>query len=251
MSEKSYMDVVDPWLRQRVEAIQELVEKVDLPHFDAQAAEIEMLWKDVCSYEETRRMRREAQRKPRLAALTVNQLAEMLKEMSSGPWPSRKGALMAAVLEMEWHSNVVWKAYQDARQSYHQFDSWRAALKQLPSQLQDLEDEAAGIVGRLEGESSSESVYNMKRYGMSSMVSLYLAEAAVSARLAYQEGGYYPAVIELINQARRMLFFTSASRMEVSLDGASEVAKLFAARELLRLVSRWVPPAMRVYVPAP
>ncbi|MDJ0463075.1 hypothetical protein [Streptomyces sp. H27-C3] len=250
MSEKDYMNMVDPWLRIRVEHLKELVDAASLPDFETQATEIDKLWKALHDYEEMHRTRLESKRRPELERLTVDELGEMHMELSSGRWPVRKAELVSALLEMEWRSGAIWKAYRDARHSYTRFDNWREELKRLPVRLQELEEEATSIAKNLSATTSVEAISNMKRYGMRSMVAFYQAETATAARLLYQEGGYFPAVMELINRARQMLYYTASSRLEASVDGASEVAKLLAARELLTLSARYLPAEVRPYFPS-
>lgn len=250
MTEKDYMNIVDPWLRIRVESMKELVDGLSLPEFDAQAAEIDKLWEELRNYEDMHRKDLVYSRKPVLQALKVDELAELHMALSSGRWPQRKAELIDAVMEMEWRDGAIWKAYRDARYDYSRFERWRFELQTLPRRLQDLEDEAATISESMTAQTPAETIRKMQRNGMRNLVTFHKAEAARAARLVYQEHGYHPAVLELIDRARQNLHWPLSGSLEVSMDGLSQYARMLAARELLSLVGRWLPEDVRPYFPS-
>ncbi|MFE9412284.1 hypothetical protein ACFYN0_26350 [Streptomyces sp. NPDC006704] len=249
-NEKDYLNIVDPWLRTRVESMKELVDAVSLPKFDSQAAEIDELWEQLRDFEDMHRKRLENSRKPVLQALKVDELIDLHKGLSSGRWPQRKSELIDAVLEMEWRDGAIWKAYRDARYDYNRFERWRFELQTLPRRLQDLEDEATRITANMAAQTPAEAVRAMQRNGMSYLVDFHKAEAAKAARLVYQEHGYYPAVLELIDRARQNFHWPLSGSLDVSMDGMNQYARLLAARDLLTLCARFLPEEVRPYFPS-
>ncbi|KUL44790.1 hypothetical protein ADL22_12670 [Streptomyces sp. NRRL F-4489] len=250
MTEKDYLNIVDPWLRTRVETMKELVDAVSLPEFETQAAEIDKLWEQLRDYEDMHRKRLVHSRKPVLQALKVDELAELHMALSSGRWPQRKDELIDAVLEMEWRDGAIWKAYRDARYDYDRFERWRFELQTLPRRLQDLENEATRITESMTAQTPAETITKMQRNGMRNLVDFHKAEAARAARLVYQEHGYHPAVLELIDRARQNLHWPLSGSLEASMSGLSQYARLLAARDLLTLCARWLPADVRPYFPS-
>ncbi|MFI2616616.1 hypothetical protein [Streptomyces sp. NPDC018584] len=250
MTEKDYLNRVDPWLRTRVESMKELVDAVSLPEFETQSAEIDKLWEGLRDFEDMHRKRLEHSRRPVLEALKVDELIDLHKELSSGRWPNRKTELVSAVLEMEWRDGAIWKAYRDAHYDYNRFKQWRFELQLLPRRLQDLEDEAATITESMTAPTAAETIRKMQRNGMRNLVALHMAEAAKAARLVCQERGYHPAVLELIDRARQNLYWPLSGPLELSMEGMSQFARLLAARELLALCARWLPAEVRPYFPS-
>ncbi|WP_409238404.1 hypothetical protein [Streptomyces sp. PA5.6] len=250
MTEKDYLNIVDPWLRQRVESMKELVDAVSLPEFEAQSAEIDKLMEQVRDYEDMHRKRLEHTRKPVLEGMKVDELAELHMTLSSGRWPQRKAELIAAILEMEWRDGAVWKAYRDARYDYNRFERWRFELQMLPRRLQELEDEATRITESLTALTPAEAIRKMQRTGMGNLVDFHKAEAARAARLVYQEHGYHSAVLELINRAQQNFYWPLSGSLDMSMDGMNQYARLLAARDLMRLCARYLPEKVRPYFPS-
>lgn len=250
MPEKDYLNIVDPWLRTRVESMKELVDAVSLPEFDRQAAEIDKLWEELRDFEDMHRKRLEHSRKPVLEGLTLGELIDLHKGLSSGRWPRRKTELVAAVLEMEWRDGAIWKAYRDAHYDYTRFEQWRFELRLLPRRLQELEKEAASISRNMVASTAHETLTAIQRYGMRNLVAFHKAEAATAALLVYQAHGYHRAVMELIGQASQNLHWPLSSSLDLSMDGLNQYARLVAARDLLKLCVRFLPAEVRPYFPS-
>ncbi len=250
MTEKDYLNIVDPWLRTRVETMKELVDAVSLAEFETQSAEIDKLWEQLRDYEDMHRKRLNHSRKPVLEALKVDDLVELHKGLSSGRWPLRKAELIDAVLEMEWRDGAIWKAYRDARYDYNRFERWRFELHMLPRRLQDLEDEAARITERVAAQTPAEAIKALQRNGMSNLVDFHKAEAARAARLVYQEHGYHPAVLELIDRARQNFHWPLSGSLDLSMEGMNQYARLLAARDLMTFCARFLPEEVRPYFPS-